>query len=66
MAGKKSKHRSALTHIDGKGEARMVDVSAKPATERVAIAEGRVLQAAGGGSAEGPATTGGPYQRAAG
>jgi cyclic pyranopterin phosphate synthase len=33
---------AALTHIDGKGEARMVDVSAKPATERVAIAEGRV------------------------
>jgi cyclic pyranopterin monophosphate synthase len=47
MAGKKSKHvskdRSALTHIDGKGEARMVDVSAKPATERVAVAEGRVV-----------------------
>jgi len=34
---------AALTHIDGKGEARMVDVSAKPATERVAIAEGRVV-----------------------
>ena len=33
----------ALTHIDGKGEARMVDVSAKPATERVAVAEGRVV-----------------------
>src|SRR5947208_15615759 len=33
----------ALTHIDSKGEARMVDVSAKPATERVAIAEGRVV-----------------------
>ncbi|WP_375782810.1 cyclic pyranopterin monophosphate synthase MoaC [Bradyrhizobium sp. Pha-3] len=33
----------ALTHIDAKGEARMVDVSAKPATERTAIAEGRVL-----------------------
>ena len=47
MAGKKSKHaakdRPALTHIDGKGEARMVDVSAKLATERVAIAEGRVI-----------------------
>jgi cyclic pyranopterin phosphate synthase len=34
---------AALTHIDAKGEARMVDVSAKPATERTAIAEGRVL-----------------------
>src|SRR3954464_10991554 len=34
---------SALTHIDAGGEARMVDVSAKPATERVAVAEGRVV-----------------------
>ncbi|WP_420964164.1 cyclic pyranopterin monophosphate synthase MoaC [Bradyrhizobium sp. B120] len=34
---------AALTHIDAKGEARMVDVSAKPATERTAVAEGRVL-----------------------
>src|ERR1700761_3907801 len=33
----------ALTHIDAGGEARMVDVSAKPATERVAVAEGRVI-----------------------
>ncbi|HXI07239.1 MAG TPA: cyclic pyranopterin monophosphate synthase MoaC [Bradyrhizobium sp.] len=32
-----------LTHIDGKGEARMVDVSSKPATERVAVAEARVV-----------------------
>src|SRR5216684_2754079 len=31
-----------LTHIGAGGEARMVDVSAKPATERVAVAEGRV------------------------
>ena len=31
-----------LTHIGASGEARMVDVSAKPATERVAVAEGRV------------------------
>ncbi len=29
-----------LTHIDSKGDVRMVDVSAKPDTERVAIAEG--------------------------
>lgn len=34
---------AALTHIDAKGEARMVDVSAKPATERSAIAEGLVV-----------------------
>src|SRR6202008_4747094 len=32
-----------LTHIDAKGEAHMVDVSAKAATERVAIAEGFVV-----------------------
>ena len=35
--------KTALTHIDAKGEARMVDVSAKPATERTAVAEGRVI-----------------------
>ena len=29
-----------LTHIDEKGDVRMVDVSQKPDTERVAIAEG--------------------------
>jgi cyclic pyranopterin phosphate synthase len=34
-----------LTHFDAKGKARMVDVSAKPATERVATATGRVLVA---------------------
>ena len=32
----------ALTHIDSGGEARMVDVSDKPATERIAVAEGCV------------------------
>ncbi|MBX9710431.1 MAG: cyclic pyranopterin monophosphate synthase MoaC [Xanthobacteraceae bacterium] len=32
-----------LTHIDSKGEARMVDVSGKDATERVAVAEGYVV-----------------------
>ena len=31
-----------LTHIGAGGEARMVDMSGKPATERVAVAEGRV------------------------
>jgi cyclic pyranopterin monophosphate synthase len=38
-----SKVNPALTHIDAAGEARMVDVSAKPATERVAVAEGHVV-----------------------
>ena len=42
-ARKPAKHRPALTHIDASGEARMVDVSEKPATERVAVAEGRVV-----------------------
>jgi cyclic pyranopterin monophosphate synthase len=31
-----------LTHLSGRGEARMVDVSAKASTERIAVAEGRV------------------------
>jgi len=35
-----------LTHIDAKGEAHMVDVSAKDATERVAVAEGFVVMSA--------------------
>jgi cyclic pyranopterin phosphate synthase len=38
-----STDKPALTHIDSSGEARMVDVSAKPATERIAVAEGRVV-----------------------
>jgi cyclic pyranopterin phosphate synthase len=32
-----------LTHLGASGEARMVDVSDKQATERIAIAEGRVV-----------------------
>jgi cyclic pyranopterin phosphate synthase len=32
-----------LTHLGRRGEARMVDVSKKPPTERLATAEGRVL-----------------------
>src|SRR4029079_16045637 len=32
-----------LTHLDNKGEARMVDVSAKAATDRIAVAEGKVV-----------------------
>jgi cyclic pyranopterin monophosphate synthase len=43
MARKPSKDQPALSHIDSRGEARMVDISAKPATERTAIAEGRVV-----------------------
>ncbi len=35
--------RKNLTHLGARGEARMVDVSAKPATEREALAEGRVI-----------------------
>jgi cyclic pyranopterin monophosphate synthase len=38
--------RPVLTHIDAQGEARMVDVSDKPSTERIAIAEGRVIMTA--------------------
>lgn len=38
----KSKQRR-LTHLDTQGSAHMVDVSAKPATERTAVAEGAVV-----------------------
>jgi cyclic pyranopterin monophosphate synthase len=34
-----------LSHLSTRGEARMVDVSGKAATERVAVAEGRVIMA---------------------
>jgi len=37
----------ALTHIGASGEARMVDVGAKPASDRVAIAGGRVAMQPG-------------------
>ena len=36
----------ALTHVDARGEARMVDVGAKPSTERFAAAEGAVRMSA--------------------
>ena len=36
----------SLPHLAKSGQARMVDVSAKSATERVAIAEGRVIMSA--------------------
>jgi len=35
--------RAKLSHLGARGEARMVDVSAKPATKREAVAEGRVV-----------------------
>ncbi len=38
--------RKKLSHLGARGEARMVDVSAKPATEREAVAAGRVLMQA--------------------
>ncbi len=34
---------SKLTHLSAAGEARMVDVSDKPVTSRVAVAEGRIV-----------------------
>ncbi len=37
---------SALTHFDSQGQAHMVDVAAKPATHRVAIAQGRIVMEA--------------------
>src|ERR1700728_4655497 len=40
---KSNQPKAALTHIDAKGEARMVDVSAKDTTVRTAVAEGRVV-----------------------
>ena len=43
MARRSSRDEPALSHIDAKGDARMVDVSAKAATERMAVAEGRVV-----------------------
>jgi cyclic pyranopterin phosphate synthase len=42
-AKSKAKATPALTHIGASGEARMVDVSEKPATERTAVAEWHVV-----------------------
>lgn len=41
-SGKKRPAQERLTHVDRRGRARMVDVSAKPATARVAVARGLV------------------------
>lgn len=38
---------NSLTHIDEHGAARMVDVGAKPATQRLAVASGRIAMSAG-------------------
>jgi cyclic pyranopterin phosphate synthase len=35
--------KNELTHIDGSGKARMVDVAGKPDTKRVAVAEGKIF-----------------------
>jgi|SRR5579883_614987 len=43
MPQRPSRVKTTLTHIDAKGEARMVDVSVKAATGRTAVAEGRVV-----------------------
>jgi cyclic pyranopterin phosphate synthase len=48
VAAKKPKKKQVLpnaelTHIDARGQAHMVDVGAKSATERVAVAEGKVI-----------------------
>ena len=43
MARKTSKRKAALSHVDARGTARMVDVSEKQATERSAIAQGQVV-----------------------
>jgi cyclic pyranopterin phosphate synthase len=42
-ARKTAPRAAPLTHIDARGEARMVDVSAKPQTQRVAVAEGKII-----------------------
>ena len=41
-----SRRKNKLSHLSNRGEARMVDVSAKTTTERDAVAEGRVIMTA--------------------
>jgi cyclic pyranopterin phosphate synthase len=43
MGKKDLKSPRALTHFDARGSARMVDVGAKPATRRIAVASGRIV-----------------------
>jgi cyclic pyranopterin monophosphate synthase len=40
------RRKNKLSHLNNRGEARMVDVSAKATTEREAVAEGRVIMTA--------------------
>lgn len=42
QSSSRSRRAAALSHIDASGQARMVDVSAKPVTERMAVAEAYV------------------------
>ena len=42
-APERDAYRDELTHVDAKGEVRMVDVSEKAETRRIAIAEGTIL-----------------------
>ena len=44
--GRDDDPRPGLTHLDGSGNARMVDVGDKPDTQRVAVARGSVLMRA--------------------
>ena len=46
ITGNRMKDSKQLTHLDEQGKANMVDISAKPASQRIAIAAGRVLMAA--------------------
>ena len=46
MPRKINKLTKKLSHLSARGEAHMVDVSAKAETERMAVAEGRVIMAA--------------------
>jgi cyclic pyranopterin phosphate synthase len=46
MRNRSSGGRSALSHVDAKGDVRMVDVSAKAVTAREAVARGRIAMSA--------------------
>jgi cyclic pyranopterin monophosphate synthase len=41
-SGNNSSNNSGLTHFDAQGQAHMVDVAAKAATHRIAVAQGRI------------------------
>ena len=47
---------TGLTHLDDRGQARMVDVSGKAATHRVAVASGRIRMSAAARAAIGEGT----------